>query len=361
MADSYLVLEDGTVYEGEAFGSHSEAFGEIVFSTGTSGYQESMTDPSFRGQILVFTFPLIGDYGVAPEFVQSDGVQVRAVVVQDYSEEPTPYYGGKTIDDYLKEQGVPGISGVDTRDLVIRIRTAGTMRAGITYDKDSVEDLVRRLGSTPMPSEDNLVGEVSVSEQISYDDGRGLRIGVLDCGIKAGLLGDLRTKFDVTVFPYDTPSDIILESGVRGLIVSNGPGNPSNKAIVDGPVRTVREVSGRMPIYGVGLGNQIIALAFGGSTYKMKFGHHGSNQPVEYDGRVYITSQSHGFAVDADSLEGSGLVADQFNVNDRTVEGMKSTELPLFSTQYCPEASLGPRDTEFLLDRFAEMIKEAEE
>jgi carbamoyl-phosphate synthase small subunit len=354
-----LVLEDGTVFEGESFGFRAPAFGEVVFSTGMCGYQESLTDPSFRGQILVMTYPLIGNYGTDSPFCQSDMVHARALVVREACAEPSPAYGGRTISDFLIEHKVPGISGVDTRALVIKIRTMGTMRGAITEDADSIEDLIKRIRGTPAPSEGNLVGEVSRREVEELSFGRGVRVGLLDCGAKSGILRDLSSRFDVTVFPYDAPADAIAESGVRGLLISNGPGDPSHPAVTSTAARTVEYLSDRLPLFGICFGNQVTALALGGSTYKLKFGHRGCNQPVKHEGRVLITSQNHGFAVDEASLEGTGLVADQFNVNDGTVEGMRHESLPIFTCQYHPEASPGPWDSSFLFDRFAKAVREA--
>ena len=356
---SYLVLEDGTVYEGESFGYRKDAFGEVVFSTSMSGYQESLTDPSFKGQILVMTFPTIGNYGITDEFFQSDGIHCRALVVREYTEEPSDSYGGSTIDDFLRKYGVPGISGVDTRDLVVRIREHGTLKGAVIQDGSRIEETVAQLRRMPAPSDSDLVGKVTCSGIKRFDNGKEFTVGLLDCGTKLNIVKDLGSRFNVVMFPYDTPYDIIQESKVQGLLVSNGPGDPSHPNIIKGPVRTVSELASVMPIMGICLGNQITALAFGGRTYKMKFGHRGCNQPVSYGGRVYITSQNHGFAVDEKSLEGTGLVADQFNINDGTVEGMRHRNLPVFTSQYHPEANPGPNDTSFLFDRFLGVVKEA--
>ncbi|MBR4227106.1 MAG: glutamine-hydrolyzing carbamoyl-phosphate synthase small subunit [Candidatus Methanomethylophilaceae archaeon] len=359
MACGYLVLEDGTAYKGELFGSEADAFGEVVFSTGMDGYQESLTDPSFRGQILVTTYPLVGDYGTVDEFDQSSAVHTRGLVVREYCRHPSAMYKGDTLDSYMKRHGIPGISGIDTRDLVIKLRTEGTVRGAIVGGDVDVEEAVRKVRSMPLPSDGNLVAEVSCKSIQSYDDGRGCRVGVLDCGTKSGIIRDMRARFDVVQFPYDTPADVIIESGVKGILVTNGPGDPSHPAIGRTVVKAISDLSSQMPIYGICYGSQVIARALGATTYKMKFGHRGCNQPVKYEGRVYITSQNHGYAVDEASLEGTGLVADQINVNDGTVEGVRHRDLPIFTSQYHPEASPGPTDTAFLFDRFARMIKEA--
>ena len=358
MARSYLVLEDGSFYEGESFGYDSSASGEVVFSTGMCGYQESLTDPSFRGQVLVMTFPLVGNYGISDEFYQSEAVHARALVVREYCKEPSKTYGGRTLDDFMKKHRVPGISGIDTRDLVIRIRRAGTLRGAVVGDRDAIKDTVKMLGKMPLPSEGNLVAEVSCKEIRRHDSGKELTLGMIDCGEKKGILREMTSRFNVITFPYDTPADVILASKVGGVLLSNGPGDPNHPEIAKTTARTIGDLSAHLPLFGICFGNQVICQALGGKTYKMKFGHHGCNQPVKYEGRVYITSQNHEFAVDEGSLAGTGLIADQFNVNDGTVEGLKHRDLPIFTSQYHPEASPGPWDTTFLFDKFGKMVKE---
>jgi carbamoyl-phosphate synthase small subunit len=267
-------------------------------------------------------------------------------------------YGGCTLDDFLKHNKVPGISGIDTRDIAIRIRTMGTLRGAITEDAERIEELIKELKRTPFPSDSNLVEEVSTKRVEIYDSGKDICVGLLDCGEKSGALRDLAPRFNVTVFPYDTPADVILDHKVKGIIISNGPGDPSHPMILNTAARTVADLSAGMPVLGICLGSQIVAAAMGGKTYKMKFGHRGSNLSVRYDGRVFITSQNHGFAVDGSSLEGKDLIADQINVNDSTVEGFRHRDLPIFASQYRPEVSPGPWDTSFLLEKFAKAAKE---
>ncbi len=358
MAEGYLVLEDGTVFEGELFGAECETDGEVVFTTGMCGYQESLTDPSFKGQILVMTYPLIGNYGVTDEYYQSRSIHVRGLVVREHCREPSPMYGGRTIDDFLRKFGVPGISGIDTRELVIKIRTEGTVKGAITSDAEGIEDLVRRLRGMPAPSESNLVAEVSSSEIVRYDSGKELTVGMIDCGAKSGIVRDLTARFNTVSFPYDTPADVIVDSGVQGVLISNGPGDPAHPDIARTTVRTVSDLSTQLPLFGICFGSQLIGIAMGGSTYKLKFGHRGCNQPVKCDNRVYITSQNHGFAVDEHSLDGTGLTVNQVNVNDGSVEGVVHRDLPIFTSQYHPEASPGPCDTSYLFDWFGRMVKE---
>ncbi len=358
MARGYLVLEDGTVFEGELFGKEVETAGEVVFGTGMSGYQESLTDPSYEGQILVMTYPLIGNYGVSERYFQSAAIHTRGLVVREYCKDPSPMYGGRTIDDFLKAYGVPGISGIDTRELVIKIRTGGTVKGAIVRDGSDLEKVIKDLKAMPNPTETNLVGLTSCKEITRIDSGKDITVGLLDCGAKSWIAHSLSERFNLITFPYDTPSDVIMESGVQGLLISNGPGDPAHPAIKNTTVKAISDLSTQIPLFGICFGSQLIGLALGGSTYKLKFGHRGCNQPVRYNGRVYITSQNHGFAVDEHSLDGTGLVVDQVNVNDGSVEGVRHKDLPIFTSQYHPEASPGPWDTSFLFDKFGKMIKE---
>ena len=358
MATSYLLLEDGTVMEGESFGYDSSSYGEVVFTTGMCGYQEALTDPSFRGQILIFTYPLIGNYGVRKEFEQSDDVHVRGVVVSEYCEQPSVLHGGEPLDEYLKNHRIPAISGIDTRELVVKIRQQGAFKGAIVNDAGKIEETMKELRTMDSPMNDNLVAQVCAKNIISKDNGKGLRIGVIDCGTKRRIIDQLSQRFDLEIFPYDTPSQVIIDSGVKGVMITNGPGDPAHPALKDTTVRTIKDLSSVMPLAGICFGSQLIGLAMGGSTYKMKFGHRGSNQPVKYEGKVYITSQNHGYAVDDSSLDGTGLVVDQVNVNDGTVEGVRHRDLPIFTCQYHPEAAPGPNDTTFLFDKFKKMVQE---
>ncbi len=358
MASNYLVLEDGTVIEGEAFGYKDTVFGEVSFSTGMGGYQESLTDPSFRGQILVNAYPLIGNYGVNDDFDQSEDVHVKALVVREYCKEPSAMYGGRTLDQFMKENRVPGISGVDTRDLVIKLRDQGSMKGAITDDKDSIESILEEIKSMPSPLEQNLVSEVSVKSIKKIEKSKtSISVGLLDCGTKKSIVSELSSRFNVTIFPYDTPADRIVDAGVEGLLVSSGPGDPSQAHILNTTVKTVSDLTDKMPIFGIDLGCLIIAQALGAKTYKMKFGHHGCNQPVKYNGRIYITSQGHGFAVDEKTIDGTDIVIDQTNVSDNSVEGFSHKNLPIFATQYHPEAIPGPLDTRFFFDKFGKMME----
>lgn len=267
-------------------------------------------------------------------------------------------YNGRTIDEFLKFYGVPGISGIDTRELVIKIRTGGTVRGAIVSEDADLEKVAKDLRDMPYPSDSNLVEEVSCREITRDYTGKDITVGMIDCGAKTWIAKSLSERFNLVTFPYDTPADVIADSGVQGVLISNGPGDPSHPAILNSTVKTISDLSTQMPLFGICFGSQLISIAMGGSTYKLKFGHRGCNQPVKYDGRVYITSQNHGFAVDENSLEGTDLIVNQINVNDGSVEGVEHKNLPIFTSQYHPEASPGPWDTSFLFDKFAHMIKE---
>lgn len=342
--------------EGIGFGHQKNVFGEVVFNTGMTGYQEALTDPSYAGQILVTSYPLIGNYGTSPEFMQSDTIHARGFVVREWCTHPSKMYNGDTIDAFLKEYQVPGISGIDTRDVIINIRSKGTLRGAITYDED-VKSVLEQVRSMPFPSETNLVAQASPQKPIIMDMGKELSVGLIDCGSKQGIIRDLAARFNVIRFPYNTNYQEILDTGVDGILVSSGPGDPSHPELKDTTIKTIREITNHLPTMAICLGNQLVAKAFGGNTYKMKFGHRGANQSVSYQNRVFITSQNHGYAIDPDSLEGTGLVANQFNINDGTIEGMYHEELPILAVQYHPEASPGPNDTSFLFDQFGQMMK----
>ena len=358
MARGYLVLGDGTVYEGNLFADPSPVDGEIVFGTGMGGYQENLTDPSFAGQILVMTYPLIGSYGIAEEFSQSNKAHVKGLVVRDACSRPTRAYGGMSLENYLAEQGVPGISGIDTRDLVAHIRDNGAMKGAITGSDVSPEETVKRL-SRLSDAPCNYLKDVSVKDIVEIPGNKEMTVGVLDCGMKNALIDSLSSKFNVVIFPYDTPSDVLSERKIDGLVISGGPGNPSNAEIINTTGKTLKDLVSAVPMFGIGLGGQILAESLGAETYKMKNGHRGSSHPVLFDGRVYATSQNHGYAVNKDSLGGTGLTVNQTSVNDGSVEGCIHKNLPLLITQYHPEAGPGSTDTLFLFDKFGKTMKEA--
>lgn len=350
-----LVLEDGSVFEGEAFGSRRDALGEVVFATGMTGYQESLTDPSYCGQILVSSYPLIGNYGINPGDSQSSHVQVWGHVVGEACVGPSHRSSVSTLDDLLRRDGVPGISGVDTRAIIRRLRTNGTMRGGITTS--SPETMLERVTRMRHPEKDNLVGTVSTKKVLEFRSGKARTVAVLDCGVKKDIILALRKRFDVVQMPFDTSESDIRALDPDGVFITNGPGDPSHPEVVGSTVRTIAALKNDYPMMGICLGNQLLALAFGARTFKLKFGHRGANQPVGHSGRVYITSQNHGFAVDAATAQEAGFEITHINLNDGTVEGMRHRELPVMSVQFHPEAHPGPHDTSHLFDAFGPLME----
>lgn len=355
-----LVLEDGTCIEGKGFGSEKTVFGELVFNTNMTGYQESLTDPSYKGQILMATYPLIGNYGVNEDNFESDKIQPEGFVVSEQCDFPSHRKQGKTIHEFLKEHDVPGISEIDTRALTIKIRKHGTVKAALaTYqDKMDAEALIKKVKKMPHPTTKNLVHDVSCKE-IKTLKGKGkYRILLVDCGVKENIKRNLVKHCDVIQVPYNIEADEIRKLKPDGIVVSNGPGDPAHPDVKATTEKTLKEISQDFPIMGICLGHQILSMVFGCETFKLKFGHRGGNQPVKdmESGKVYITSQNHGYAVK--SQQNNELVFTHFNVNDGTVEGMRHSSLPIFSVQYHPEASPGPKDSSHLFDEFTKMVKE---
>jgi carbamoyl-phosphate synthase small subunit len=350
----YLVLEDGAVFEGRVFGARKEALGEVVFATGMTGYQESLTDPSYCGQILVSSYPLIGNYGVNRNDQQSGKVQVWGYAVREKCEHPSHRSCDRTIDEFLAQDSVPGISEIDTRALIRRLRTSGTMKGGIgTSDPKEMIERVRKMRH---PEESNLVAEVCTQKILRFDGGRAKTVALFDCGVKSDIIVELQKRFNVIQLPFDTPESKVRELEPDGIFISNGPGNPAHPEMLSTTVSTLGKLKEDLPMMGICLGHQLLSLMFGAETYKLKFGHRGINQPVKFEDRVYITSQNHGFAVERETAEDAGLEITIVNLNDGTVEGMRHKELPIFSVQFHPEAHPGPVDTSFLFDRFRNML-----
>ncbi len=348
-----ILLEDGSVYEGYSFGYPASASGEIVFNTAMTGYPESLTDPSYKGQILVSTFPLIGNYGVPGasrrqnlfEHYESDRIHVNGLIISDYSFQYNHWNAEQSLQDWLVQNKVPGVYGIDTRDLTKRLRESGTMLGKIIIgDEPDLYD----------PSRENLVETVSIGQRTEYGNGA-LRIALLDYGVKNNIIRHLLSR-DTTVIRLPWNHEFSSES-FDGIFLTNGPGDPKQCSAAISHIRTALE--GETPMFGICLGSQLMALAAGADTYKLKYGHRSHNQPVrrENGASCYITSQNHGYAVDESSLPGDWGVLYR-NLNDGSVEGIRHHSKPFFSTQFHPEASGGPTDTAFLFDEFIQMIKE---
>jgi carbamoyl-phosphate synthase small subunit len=376
-----LALEDGRYFEGESFGATGTRVGEICFNTAMTGYQEVLTDPSYCGQIVAMTYPLIGNYGVNSLDQESSSPHVRGFVIEELTEVPSNWRSEMSLDDYLQKWNIPGTKGIDTRALTRHLRTRGAMKACLTTEEISPEqatkmaiegegvigmDYVREVTTKKIyrwDPEDELSAPWSLPQANDSEGRRALspirfRIAAYDYGMKQNILRLLRQKgFEVTVVPATTSSEEVLALDPDGVFLSNGPGDP---AALPYAHKAVHDLMGKKPIFGICLGHQILGFGFGGSTFKLKFGHRGANQPVKdlRTGKVAITAQNHGFAVDAESLP-SDVEVTHINLNDGTVEGMRHKELPIFSVQYHPEAAPGPHDASYFFDQFADLIEKS--
>jgi carbamoyl-phosphate synthase small subunit len=352
-----LLLEDGTVFPGRAFGAGARSSGEVVFSTAMTGYQEMLTDPSFAGQVLVLTYPLAGNYGINHEDVESRRIQVRGLVVHEECREPSHWDSDMTLHDYLASEGIPGIAGVDTRALTRKLRSGGVMMGAITTG-ETVDETLTRLRALPRYGETDLVREVSTDEPYAWPGSKGKKhVVVIDSGVKYNIMRLLTERgCRVTALPPDASADQILARSPDGVLFSPGPGDP---AFLDYQVATVRALIGKAPVLGICLGHQVLGRAFGADTFKLKFGHRGANHPVQdvETGRVRITAQNHGYAVDPDGLS-SDIEVSQIHLNDGTCEGLRHRTEPVISIQYHSEASPGPLDNVYVFDRFVAMIEE---
>mgnify|MGYP000886982218 CR=1 FL=1 len=350
-----LILEDGSVFIGNGFGSDKEMMGEVVFNTGMTGYQEILSDPSYCSQIVTLTYPLIGNYGINRDDFESIEPTVNGLIVKEFCEFPSNFRSQYPIDTFLKEKDIPGLADIDTRRLTRKIREHGALKGRICSMDVNVEEVVADLKKADLPKDQ--VRQVSTKR--SYPaPGRGHKVVLVDFGMKHGILRELTQRdCDVIVVPYDTPAEKILRLSPDGIMLSNGPGDP--KEITEG-IEMIKGVLGKIPLFGICLGHQLVALACGADTEKLKFGHRGSNHPVKNleTNRVEITSQNHGYTVTMDSIKGTDLTVTHVALNDGTVEGLKHNKYPAFTVQYHPEASPGPEDSNYLFDRFIALMEE---
>ena len=377
MKKAIIALEDGRIFSCRSFTGPGESGGEAVFNTSMTGYQEILTDPSYRGQVVTMTYPLIGNYGVNPQDIESDRIQVAAFVIREYQAFPSNFRSTGSLADYLKKQNIMGVDGVDTRSLALHLRNAGAMRILISTEDMDPLSCIRKAREIPSMSGQDLASVVSTLCPYRWINGeivpienlqtlpdqklwmyRGQRHSVVavDFGIKYNILRCLElSDCEVIVVPADTSSETIRSMKPDGIFLSNGPGDPEPVAYA---VQTIRRLLGFRPIFGICLGIQLLGLAMGGKTFKLKFGHRGSNQPVKNlkTGRIEITSQNHGFAVDIHTLNSDDVEITHMNLNDQTLEGFRHRTLPVFAVQYHPEASPGPEDAQYLFNEFTRLM-----
>lgn len=359
MKKAVIVLESGKIFSGYAFGAAAEkSFGEVVFNTSLSGYQEIITDPSYEGQIVTMTYPLIGNYGTNHKDAESGRPYVRGLIIKELCDFPSNFRSEMSLDEYLRKNSVMGITDVDTRAITRHVRIKGAMRAVISTKTDETERLLEEVKEYPSLVGRDMVEKVSPKEQELYCSEGEHEIAVLDCGTKKSILDNLARKgCRVRRFPADTGYEEILASDPDGIMLSNGPGDPEGLPYA---VETIKALIGKKPIFGICLGSQLLALAIGGKTYKLKFGHHGGNHPVKdlRTGKVSITAQNHGFCVDPESMKGKGVKITHLNLNDNTLEGMESEKDNFFCVQFHPEAGPGPNDAVHIFDTFMNRVKE---
>jgi carbamoyl-phosphate synthase small subunit len=360
MKEAILYLQDGTIFRGRTLKQTGETIGEAVFNTALTGYQEVLTDPSYSGQIVVMTYPLIGNYGINEEDKESDGVHVKGFIAKEFCRRPSNWRSTKSIIDYLNEHNILAIEGIDTRALTRHLRMSGAMKAIISTDDFDPKVLQAKLDASPSMEGADLVKDVTTPKKYVWKakGTRKYKIAAIDCGIKWNILRILADLgCETHVFPASATFKDIMSVKPDGLFLSNGPGDP---AVVTYVIETVKQSLGQVPIFGICLGNQILGLALGGKTYKLKFGHHGANHPVkDFEGnRIGITSQNHGFCVDAKSLNKSEVDVIHTNLNDQSVEGIRHKIHPAFSIQYHPEAAPGPHDSQYLFEKFISMIEQ---
>lgn len=355
--DAILALEDGRIFKGRSFGASGERFGEVVFNTSMTGYQEVLTDPSYKGQIVTMTYPLIGNYGVNKEDAESAKLFLEGFVVKEYSKIVSNWRSKQSLGDYLTENNIVAIEDVDTRALTLHIRQAGAMKAVLSTTDLDAESLVRKAKLSPGLVGRDLVKEVACHKPYEWNAKGKFKVVVLDCGAKFNIMRELAKRdCKVTVMPAKATAAEILAIKPNGIMLSNGPGDPAALQYI---VKTVEGLIGKLPIFGICLGHQMLGQAFGGKTFKLKFGHHGGNQPVKdvKTGKIAISVQNHGFCVDIDTLNKKEIEITHINLNDQTLEGMRHKKLPIFSVQFHPESCPGPKDAEYLFDKFIDLIK----
>ncbi|GAB4379824.1 MAG: glutamine-hydrolyzing carbamoyl-phosphate synthase small subunit [Elainellaceae cyanobacterium] len=368
-----LVLADGTVFKGWSFGASGTAIGEVVFNTGMTGYQEVLTDPSYRGQIVTFTYPELGNTGVNPDDEESERPQVKGAIARNICTQPSNWRSTQSLPDYLKQHGIPGIYGIDTRSLVRKLRSSGAMNGAISNEILDPAELLIKVQQAPSMAGLNLVKDVSTKEVYEWSDTthsiwefrptlestetEPLTVVAIDFGIKRNILRRLASYgCRVIVVPVDTPPEEILKYNPDGIFLSNGPGDPA--AVTEGIATTKALLASQKPMFGICMGHQILGLSLGGESFKLKFGHRGLNHPCGLSQRVEITSQNHGFAIDADSLPAADIEITHLNLNDRTVAGLRHKSMPMFSVQYHPEASPGPHDADYLFEQFVRSMQQ---
>jgi carbamoyl-phosphate synthase small subunit len=353
-----LALEDGTIFKGPSFGARGERYGEVVFNTSMAGYQEILTDPSYKGQIVTMTYPLIGNYGINHEDIESRKPFVEGFVVKECSGLASNWRCEQNLDEYLRENNIIGLEGIDTRALTRHIRLQGAMKAVISTEDSNEKSLIEKAKASPGLIGIDLVQNVAYEEIQQWNNKGEYHVLVVDTGVKYNILRELvNRECRVTIAPPRTSAEDILDLKPDGIMLSNGPGDP---AAVPYVVETVRKLLGKIPVFGICFGHQMLGLALGGETYKLKFGHHGGNHPVKdlKTGKVHITVQNHGFCVDIDSMDKNDIEITHINLNDNTLEGIRHKKLPVFSVQFHPEASPGPHDSLYMFTEFVEMMEQ---
>jgi carbamoyl-phosphate synthase small subunit len=367
-----LVLADGTAYRGWSFGATGTKIGEVVFNTGMTGYQEVLTDPSYRGQIIIFTYPELGNTGVNAEDEESSRPQVQGAIARNICQRPSNWRSTQSLPDYLKKHQVPGIYGIDTRALTRKIRTVGAMNGGISTEILDEVELLEQVQAAPRMAGSNLVREVTTSTAYEWSDptipawefnsegaakdGESFTVVALDFGVKRNILRRLASYgCRIIVVPAHTSPEEILNYNPDGIFLSNGPGDPA--AVTEGIETAKVLLESQKPIFGICMGHQILGHALGAETFKLKFGHRGLNQPAGLQQKIEITSQNHSFAIDPDSLPTAVVEISHLNLNDRTIAGLRHKSLPIFSVQYHPEASPGPHDADYLFEQFVQSMR----